>query len=261
MEHCRTSRAISSAGLVPVNINRNQFAANPTTEMTLIVNLPATATASTASGAGQEMAIEYFGNLGGSETIEATFTPVIPATGSSNQWTMTMRNSASGSVVGEYTLTFDDARGSGGTLLSVATISGGAYDGATGTIPLTVAGGPLLLTIGRPGHPNGMTQLSDTFAPVNVPRTARPWPMSRRYRSTRRATSMRSMIRASPGASIRSRLSMCPTSTGSTAGSNQTYQVTNDSGPIFLWDAGEPGRPARLSDSRARNRRPTSRRN
>ncbi len=165
----------SSAGLVPVNINPNEFAANPTTEMTLGVNLPATATASTASGAGQELSVEYFGNLGTSETLEVTFTPVIPATGSSNQWTMTLRDSASGGVVGEYTLTFDDARGSGGTLLSVATISGGAYDGATGTIALTVAGGPLLLTIGRPGRPGRHDPAVRHLRPGHVPRTARPW--------------------------------------------------------------------------------------
>jgi flagellar hook protein FlgE len=56
--------------------------------------------------------VEYFGNLGTSESLDITFTPTVPATGSSNEWTMVIRDSASGgAVVGEYTLTFDDSRG------------------------------------------------------------------------------------------------------------------------------------------------------
>ncbi len=142
--------------------------------MSLILNLPATDTASTAPGTAREISVEYFGNLGNSETIEASFTPVIPAAGSSNQWTMTLRDSASAAVVGEYTLTFDTAAGSGGRLLSAATVSGGAYDAATGTIPVAVAGGTITLTIGRPGAPDGMTQLSDTFAPVSIGKNGSP---------------------------------------------------------------------------------------
>jgi flagellar hook protein FlgE len=229
---------VSSSDLVPVNINRNEFAANPTTEMTLIVNLPATGTAATASGAGQEMAVEYFGNLGSSETIEATFTPVIPATGSSNQWTMTLRDSASASVVGEYSLTFDDARGSGGTLLSVATVSGAAYDSTTGTIPLTVGGGPLRLTIGRPGDADGMTQLSNTFAPVNVSKNGSPVASVTSVQVDEKGDVYAIYDQGFTRRIYRVPLVDVPNVNGLSAGSNQTYQVTNDSGPMFLWDAG-----------------------
>ena len=115
------------------------------------------------------MSTEYFDNLGTSQVLEITYTPTVPATGSSNEWTMTMRDSASGNaVVGEYTVTFDDSPGNGGNLLSVATVSGGAYNATTGSIALTVDGGPLEVEIGAIGDPSGLTQLSDTFsfAPV-----------------------------------------------------------------------------------------------
>ncbi|RMD90292.1 MAG: flagellar hook-basal body complex protein, partial [Alphaproteobacteria bacterium] len=163
------------AGLEPVQISVNQFAGDPTTEVSLGVNLPATETAAGASGAAQDLSIEYYGNMGTSETLDITFTPTVPSSGSSNEWTMTIRDSASGdAVIGEYVLTFSDDRDSGGTLESVTVVSGGAYDPATGEIALTVAGGSLSLDIGTPGDPSGMTQLSDSFAPVSISKNGSP---------------------------------------------------------------------------------------
>jgi flagellar hook protein FlgE len=65
--------------------------------------------------------VEYFDNLGTSQSINVTYTPTVPgAPGASNEWTMTLRDSAQGNaVVGVYTLTFDDTRAAGGTLASV----------------------------------------------------------------------------------------------------------------------------------------------
>lgn len=146
------------SGLQPVVINANQTAGDPTTSMNLGVNLPAVDTEAGSSGEALPLSVEYFGNLGTSETLGITFTPTVPASGSSNEWTMVITDSAqAGAVIGEYTLTFDDSRGSGGTLASVSVVSGGAYDSATGTLDLTVAGGPLSMTIGRIGDTNGLT--------------------------------------------------------------------------------------------------------
>src|SRR5690606_28393920 len=115
-------------GLVPVVINSNQTAGDPTTVMGLGVNLPATATVAGEPGDSLDLQIEYFGNLGTSESLGVTFTPTVPATGSSNTWTMVISDSAQGgAVIGEYTLVFDDSRGNGGTLASVAVVSGGTY--------------------------------------------------------------------------------------------------------------------------------------
>lgn len=230
---------VSAEGLVPVNINLNEFSANPTTEMSLIVNLPATETASTASGEDQSISLEYFGNLSSSETIEATFTPVIPASGSSNQWTLVLRDSASaGAVVGEYTLTFDDASGSGGTLESVTTVSGGSYDAATGAIALTVAGSTLNLNIGRIGATDGTTQLSDTFSPVDVSKNGSPVANVSSVQIDEKGDLYAVYDQGFTRRIYQIPLVDVPNVNGLVANSNQTYQLSNDSGSMFLWDAG-----------------------
>jgi flagellar hook protein FlgE len=97
-------------GLEPVQINVNQFGGEPTTEMALGVNLPATETAFGASGDAQELSVEYFDNLGTSQSVSVVFTPDTSVVGSSNTWNMVMRDSASaGAIVGEYNITFDDS--------------------------------------------------------------------------------------------------------------------------------------------------------
>ena len=129
-------------GLQPVVINANQTSGDPTTAIKLGVNLPATSTAAGASGDALPLSVEYFGNLGTSESLNITFTPTVATTGSSNEWTMVIRDSAQDdAVIGEYTLVFDDSRGSGGPLASVTVVSGGAYDAATGKLDLDVAAG------------------------------------------------------------------------------------------------------------------------
>ncbi len=231
---------VSNAGLQPVRINLNQFTANPTTEIAFAVNLPATATASTSSGDEESLALEYFNNVGISETLDVTFEPTVPTTGSSNTWTMTLRDSASGgSVVGSYTLVFNTAVGSGGTLSSVTTISGGAYNAATGTIPVTVAGGSIALSIGRPGAPDGMTQLSDSFAPVTITKNGSPV-----GNVTSVQVDSKGDVYAIYDQGFTRRIGQVPlvdvpNVNGLVALSNQTYQVSPESGPMFLWDAGD----------------------
>jgi flagellar hook protein FlgE len=165
----------SSSGLVPVVINSNQTAADPTTVMNLGINLPATATEAGSTNLPPPLSVEYFDNLGTSESLEIEFIPIVPLSGASNQWTMQIRDTASGNaVIGEYTLTFDDTRGAGGPLLSVVEVSGGAYNPADGTLALTVGGGPMSVGIGRIGSPNGLTQLSDSFAPISLSKNGSP---------------------------------------------------------------------------------------
>ncbi len=228
------------SGLEPVVINANQTAGDPTTLMSLGVNLPATETASTASGDALPLSVEYFGNLGTSETLNITFTPVIPATGSSNSWTMVIRDSAqANAIIGQYTLTFDDSRGSGGTLASVTTVAGGAYNTTDGTLALTVDGGPLTMTIGRVGDPNGLTQLSDNFAPVAITKDGSPV-----GNLTGVEVDENGYILASYDTGFIRRIYQIPlvdvpNVNGLTAMNNQTYKVSPESGSFFLWDAGQ----------------------
>lgn len=225
-------------GLVPIVINTNQTAGDPTTTITLGVNLPAAQTVAGSTVTPRTLAVEYFGNLGTSESLQVTFVPVVPATGASNQWTMQVRDSASANaLIGEYTLTFDDSRGAGGTLAAVTVVSGGAYN-ADGTLSLAVAGGPMTVGIGRLGDPNGLTQLSDNFAPVSITKNGSPV-----GNLTSVEVDEKGFVNATYDTGFTRRLYQIPlidvpNPNGLLSMSNQTYQVSPESGSFFLWDAG-----------------------
>ncbi len=230
----------SMAGLQPIRIATNEFVANPTTQIRLGVNLPATATAAGAAGDPIDLAVEYYGNLGTSESLDVTFTPTVPATGASNAWTMTIRDSASGgAVVGEYALTFDATMGMGGALASVTTVSGPAWDPATGRVALATGGGTIDLDIGLPGGGAPMTQLSDRFAPTAISRNGSPVAMltgvefdsaGNLYAIYDQGFSRR--IYQVPVIDV-------PNPNGLISLADQAYRVSPASGPFFLWDAGD----------------------
>lgn len=227
-------------GLEPVVIRRNQTAGDPTTKMTLGVNLPATETAAGSSGDALPLSVEYYGNLGEAEALNITFTPTIPASGASNQWTMTIEDSAQGNaVIGQYTLDFDSSRGSGGTLSTLTTISGGPYDPVTGTLALTVAGGPLTMTIGKPGDTNGLTQLSNSFAPTAITKDGSPV-----GNLTSATIDKNGLITATYDTGFTRVIYQIPVidvpnPNGLTALDNQAYAVSPQSGSFFLWNAGQ----------------------
>ena len=232
----------SLSSLVPVQVNSNEYVANPTTQMTLGVNRPATSTEDGADGAPFSLSAEYYGNLSTSESLNYTFTPTLPAPGgaATNSWTMTITDSASGNaVVGEYTLTFDSSQADGGTLASVTTVSGAAYDPATGTIPLVVGGGTVDLDIGIPGQTGAMTQLSDTFAPVSVTKDGSPVATMTSVEID--ANGMLHGIYDQGFTKVLYQIPVVdvPNPNGLVSLSNQAYQLSTDSGPFYLWDAGE----------------------
>jgi flagellar hook protein FlgE len=228
------------AGLQPVTINANQQAGDPTTSMKLGVNLPATHTYAGAGGDTLPLSVEYFGNLGTSETLNISFTPTIPATGSSNTWTMQIRDSAQNdALIGEYTLVFDDSRGNGGTLASVTPILGGVYDPVNGSIELTMGGGPLTMSLGRLGDPNGLTQLSDSFAPTSITKNGSPV-----GNLTAVEVDENGYINATYDTGFTRRLYQIPlvdvpNLNGLISLNNQAYGISPDSGSFFLWNAGE----------------------
>ncbi|MCB1366723.1 MAG: flagellar hook-basal body complex protein [Rhodobacteraceae bacterium] len=227
-------------GLEPVSVDLNQFAGDPTTAIELGVNLPATETEAGESGEGLDLSIEYFGNLGTSESLDITFTPTVPGTGRSNEWTMAITDSAlGGASVGEYTITFDDTRGSGGTIASITTVSGGAYDAATGELALTVGGGPLTLNIGKPGEPNGLTQLSGSFAPVAITKDGSPVGNltsvevdANGYVNAIYDIGFTRTIYQIPLVDV-------PNPNGLISLDNQAYSISPESGSFFLWQAGD----------------------
>ncbi|MDR0809303.1 MAG: flagellar hook-basal body complex protein [Gemmobacter sp.] len=230
----------SVAGLQPVVINSTQQVGDPTTEIRLGVNLPATATTAGANGEALPLSVEYFGNLGTSETLGITFTPTVATTGASNEWRMRITDSAqNGETIGEYVLTFDDGRTHGGALASVTTISGGVYDAGAGTVGLQVAGGPLSVTLGRPGETGPLTQLSNSFAPTAITRNGSPVGSL-----TGVEVDERGILRATYDTGFTRTLYKVPlvdvpNLNGLTAHDDQAFSMSSTSGAFFLWDAGD----------------------
>ncbi|MGB0659763.1 MAG: flagellar hook protein FlgE [Mangrovicoccus sp.] len=235
-------------GLEPIKINVNQFGGEPTTEMSLGLNLPATATEADASGVGttEVLKVEYFDNLGTSESVSFDFVPTVPVAGAaSNEWTMQITDSATlpaGTVIAEYTLVFDASRGTGGTLLTATPTfahAGTAYDNTTGELVIMVDGGPITIDIGVPGNSDGINQLSDAFAPVNI---------------SKDGSAVGNMVQVEVDANgyvhalydigitrtiYQIPLVDMPNPNGLVSLDNQTYQISNESGSYFLWDAGD----------------------
>jgi flagellar hook protein FlgE len=237
----------SFTDLIPVKVDQNQYVANPTTALSLGANLPATSTKAGAdAGVGgalalvRTMSLKYTGNLGTLETLNFTFTPTIPATGSSNEWTMSITDSASDDAeIAEYTVTFDDAMGTGGTLASIATVTGDDYDPVSGNIPLNVGGGVISMDVGAIGATGGMTQLSNAFAPIG--KASNGTPVARLvsvniddngYLRANYDQGFAKVIYQIPVVDV-------PNPNGLTSSSNQTYQVSAESGPFYLWDSGD----------------------
>lgn len=228
-------------GLEPVQINVNQFTSEPTTRIDLGVNLPATETEFGSLGAPLDLSVEYFDNLGTSQAINIEFTPTVPAApGSSNTWTITLTDSASnGAVVGEYEILFDDTRGSGGTIASVTTLTGGAYDPLSGSFQINVAGGPIDVSIGTVGSGLGLTQLSDSFAPTSILKDGSPV-----GNLISVDVDANGFVRANFDIGITRTIYQIPlidlpNPNGLISEDNQMYRTSADSGSIFLWDAGD----------------------
>ncbi len=230
----------TSDGLEPVQINVSQLTGEPTTKIDLGINLPATETIAGGNGRDQQLSVEYFDNLGKSENILIDFDPTVPATGASNEWTMTLKDSAQGgAVIGEYTLTFDDVRASGGTLKDVTTLSGGAYDPASGNLIVNVQGGPMEINIGALGTSNGLTQLSDGFAPLAISKDGSPVGNMTSAKVDDRGFVHASFDTGATRTIYQVPLVDLPNPNGLVAMDQQTYLPSTDSGSFFLWNAGD----------------------
>ena len=231
-------------GLQPVRIGANQFAGNPTTRIDLGVNLPASATRAGASGEEIELSLEFYDNLGLPGTLMARFEPDVPATGASNTWTVRLTDPADGNtLIGEYTVEFDDTPANGGQLVSVtqpAGAPGDPYDPGTGMIGVTTgAGNTLSLALSPTTGSNGLTQVSDRFVPAAIARDGSPVgnlvSVEVDPRGMLNAIYDNDFVRTIyqiPVVDV-------PNPNGLRSMSNQTYGVTLDSGPFLLWGAGD----------------------
>ena len=145
--------------------------------MQLNANLPATETKAGASGTALPVTVEYFDNLGASQTLSMSFTPTVPAVGNpqTNTWTLDIVDQASGLLAGSFQIVFGDVPPNAGAPVSVTqTVPGTAplstaYDAASGNITLGLGNQNISIGIGSTtGGEQHLSQLSSTFSPVGV---------------------------------------------------------------------------------------------
>ena len=227
--------------LVPINIDVAQFSAEPTTRMSLGVNLPARDTEAGNLGDPYTLPLEYFDNLGKLQQATATFTPNVPGTGASNSWTITITDDAltPPAAIGTLDVTFNDTMDAGGTIASVTASGGATYDPATGDVSLTLTSGPVDIAIGRPGEAQGLTQLSASFSPYSVSKNGAPVGDLARveidsfgHLQAIYDTGFRRTLYRVPVGDV-------PNLNGLKAAGSQAYTVSQESGDLYLWDAGD----------------------
>mgnify|MGYP005988485821 CR=1 FL=1 len=224
------------SGLEPIQFSLS-LTGDPTTSIDMALNLPATAAQAGDPGDTEYLEIEYFDNVGISQSISITFTP----TGTANEWAMLMTDSAqAGATIGDYTVTFDNTTGDGGTINSVGVGAfGGAYDDATGLFTVDVAGGPIEFDIGAVGETGGLSQLGDSFAPIAISKDGSSVGNmvsvevdENGYVSALYDSGQSQVLYQVPLADL-------PNYNGMIAVDGSTFRPSPESGSFFLWDAGD----------------------
>lgn len=230
----------SGSSLQPVNISASQYLASPTTRVDLGINLPADATLAGGLGEPYQLPIEYFDNLGRSQTLTLNFTPSVPETGSTNQWSVEVIDSAAGSTesIAGLNLTFDDSVTNGGRLAAVTAADGTTYNAETGVMTLALPHGNVDVFVGKAGGKTGITQLSAPFSPTNVNKDGAPIGDlesveidEKGYLQAVYNSGFRRALYQIPVGDV-------PNMNGLQAKDAQAFSVSADSGNLYLWDAG-----------------------
>ncbi len=215
----------SADGLRPVNVYHNQMAASPTTEMQVGVNLPAD------EGGEHDISLEYFGNLGQTESLNFGFTP----TGNPNEWEMTITDSAGGTPT-THIMQFSGATPGGGTLQSV---TGGGWTPGEGIITFeTGTGSDIAVNVGALGDQGGITQLATEFGPSNLSKNGAPVGSLVNVEIDEQG-----MVRGIYDSGFSRPIFQVPVvdvpnPNGLSIDQSGMYRVSGNSGPMFLWDAG-----------------------
>lgn len=236
----------SSSPLRPVQVNVASTASLPTSDIILNANLPATATIAGASGAAERVAIEYFDNLGTSQSLAMTFTPTVPATGASNTWRLDIVDQASGLPAGSYEIAFSSGAGTAGDIASVTQLGAGAtppssgYDPVSGALTLDLGDQVITTRIGSTdaAGPHHLTQLSTVFSTSGVSKDGNAAGTftglaidDKGMLSANYSTGFSRVLYQVPVADV-------PNMNGLRVLDNQSYALSPDSGSVFFYDAG-----------------------
>lgn len=237
----------SAQGLKPVQVNLSGVAAEPTKNIALNVNLPATATQSSGDGTVQTVTTEYFDNLGSSHTMSFAFTPSVAAAGAAqtNTWTLDITDQATGLSAGSYEIAFDDSAGNAGNVLSVTQLSGGtaplstSYDAASGDLTLGLGSQTIKVGIGSTsGGPQHLSQLASTFSQTGVTKDGSGAGTFAGLSLDEDGILYATYSSGYTKAIYQIPVADVPNPDGLTVLDNQTFAISRASGSLFLWDAG-----------------------
>jgi flagellar hook protein FlgE len=235
----------SSSGLDPIQINRSSVAVQATSLVDLNANLPATETQEGSSGDMLPITVEYFDNLGASQTLSFEFTPTVAAAGmpQTNTWTLAIIDQASGQAADSYEIEFGDVPPDAGLPINVTSLGGGtlvsSYDAATGDITLDLGNQTITVGVGSTaGGPQHLSQLSSTFSPTGVTKDGNAAGTftgvsidENGYLYASYSSGFSKVIYQVPVVDV-------PNPNGLRVLDNQAFALSKDAGSMFLWDAG-----------------------
>lgn len=245
----------SPTSLEPVRLSAFLTAADSTTEIELGVNLPAEETDATATGLPIESPIEYFDAIGNSHQLRFVYTPVIPATGASNAWTLSIIDSASQALTGgtgliaEFDLTFDGSRSGPGTLLSATAAATNpvdpqgagttaTFDPITGAITAHVVDGDMTIQVETNSFGTGLSQLAAPFTPNGLSKNGAPAGNLQGLEIDSNGILSGVYDTGQRRALFQIPLGAVPNPNGLNALDNQAFEISPNSGDVFFFDAG-----------------------
>jgi flagellar hook protein FlgE len=239
----------SAAGLSPIQIDNFSLAANPTTAVQVIANLPADETKFGVTPTPINQPIEYFNGIGGSETLTLTFTAQPPAVAgpATNAWELAFTDASSpANPIGLFNISFDGTVGGAGALSVVGpdgspvpTAPPASYDPLTGDVTLQVASGPITVNIGALNTPSGLQQLAANYLPINITQNGAPASPLAGISITEQG-----MVDATFESGFRRTLYQVPIASvsnvnGLKALDGPAFEISRESGPVFFFEAGK----------------------
>lgn len=235
--------------LVPVKLSAYLTASDPTTAIELGVNLPADETAAGSPGTTITSPIEYYDALGISHTLTIDYTPIVPATGVSSQWTLSISDSVTPGLIAEFDLAFDGTRAGAGDLLSAPAAATNptdpngvgttaAYDATTGILTVHVPDGPIEIRIKSSTDGAGLSQLAAPFTPNGLSKNGSPAGNLANLEIDSEGVLAGVYDNGSRRALYQIPLVSVPNPDGLTAIDNQAFEISRNSGNMYLFDAG-----------------------
>ncbi|MXP65584.1 flagellar hook protein FlgE [Roseomonas sp. M0104] len=278
--------------LTTVNVSNTSVASSPTTKMTFWANLPSTETAPSDIKPDHNAfvsSVDYYDALGASQTLTYRFTPVVadatvtppatPPTQNSNQWTLEIFDSATGTgdatdssrLVGSIGMEFwNETAGANkagtikslvdetgaqtratGTVLSTVpnpgdygatpTTAKGMYSIIDGTLTVKVAGGAvdLPIKVGTLDSISGVTQLAGNYTPVKVEKDGSAFGLLERVSVQDDGKVVATFSNGQSRAIYQLKLAVFPNADGLNPVRGDAYEMSREAGAVRLLTAGE----------------------